>query len=100
MGMTETLWTANDGLPATVTLDPQEGLRLWSPDQSLALRFEPDQVSRFLADLRAWLTAREGRGLRLQDAETGTALELTTEQVRLLAVILGTALDPDPTSDD
>lgn len=98
--MAETLWTANDGLPATVTLDSVEGLRLASPDNQLALHFEADRVLGLLADLRAWLTAREGRGLRLSDPETGTAVEFTTEQVRLLAVILGTALDPDQTSDD
>ncbi|MGC8489366.1 MAG: hypothetical protein ACP5QO_14285 [Clostridia bacterium] len=98
--MAETLWTANDGLPATVTLDSVEGLRLASPDNQLALHFEADGVLDLLADLRAWLTAREGRGLRLSDPETGTAVEFTTEQVRLLAVILGTALDPDQTSDD
>lgn len=98
--MTETLWTANDGLPTTVVLDPTEGLQLLSPDNQLALRFEAADVSNFLEDLRRWLTAREGRGLRLADPASGTTLELTTEQVRLLAVILGTALDPDRTSDD
>lgn len=98
--MADVLWTANDGLPATVTLDPAEGLRLASPDNQLVMRCQADRVPTLLEDFRQWLAAREGRGLRLSDPETGTALELTTEQVRLLAVILGTALDPEQTSDD
>jgi hypothetical protein len=97
--MADVLWTANDGLPATVTLDPAEGLRLASPDSQMALRFDADRVPTLLEDLRQWLAAREGRGLRLADPASGTALELTTEQVRLLTVILGTALDPDQTPD-
>ena len=97
--MANVLWVANEGLPTTVTWDPAEGLQLVSPDHHLSLRFEGADVPRFLEDLRRWLTAREGRGLRLADPASGTALELTTEQVRLLTVILGTALDPDQTPD-
>ena len=97
--MADTLWTANDGLPATVTLDPAEGLNLASPNNQLTLHFKAADVPTFLEDLRKWLAGREGRGLRLADLASGTALELTTEQVRLLAVILGTALDPDQTPD-
>jgi len=89
------LWTANDALPATVTWTPDTGLTLRSADGDHQLVIAPDGILAFVDALRDWLRAGEGRGLQLRDPVTGTALALDTEQVRLLAAIIGTAFDDD-----
>jgi len=86
------LWTANEALPATVTWGAED-LALAAPEGTARLTLMPGAVSWFLEDLRAWLFTRKGCGLHLLGPTTGVALTLDTEQVLLLAAVVGTTVD-------